>query len=102
MVKSWHDSKVAAVTGFYKQLIENTPRPYAVVVDSAFLASNELFGKILRPRKDGEAIPENAALREVQEAVQRSVISVRQGAEWGMRTLQGTFARFIFAILNVD
>jgi len=90
---SWHDSAVSVSGGLYQTLMFKTPTPYALVADSAFPRSGELAPKILRPRKDNEAPPEDLHERVIDMALQRQVISLRQAAEWGMGAFQRTCPR---------
>jgi len=50
-------------------------------------------GKIYRPLKGGEVLTADAAVRRRQLEMHGSVTSLRQAAEWGMRSIQGSFPR---------
>lgn len=89
---SWHDSRVAQP--IYEKLRTQTPSGYYLVADTAFpRGTNQISGRIQAPIKAGQRITGDA--QEVQEklAFNRELLSYRQTAEWGMRTLQGSFGR---------
>lgn len=88
---SYHDSTCSK--GLYERLKNQTPEPYNVVADTAFPFAGALAGKILKPLKSGDKMPASqyAFAREVRTS--HEVTSERQAAEWGMRSLQGTFPR---------
>ena len=51
---SWNDSEMSR-TFLEKLLIENRKAPgHGVIADTAFPATNEMFGKIISPLKEGE------------------------------------------------
>lgn len=87
---SWHDSLVA-------NRIINTSEAklghYAICVDQGFPRSGRMFDKFVGPisaRMRRNLLPE---LREPILRKHALYVSLRQGAEWGMRSLQGTFTR---------
>lgn len=89
---SWHDSHVAQP--IFEQLRSHVPDGYYLVADTAFpRGAHSILGKIKAPLKAGQHIPADPI--EQQEALQlnRQLLSYRQTAEWGMRTLQGSFGR---------
>jgi len=97
---SWHDSRVAAP--LYELLLTEVPAPFAIVADAAFPHTDKMEGIILTPfRKDELAKLEsrlkhaNITKEEYRRAMDRNaqITSARQAAEWGMRSLQGTFSR---------
>jgi len=93
MPGSWHDSRVARP--LYQLLIDpvRTPAPYALVADTAFpRKSQALQGKIITPRKVGDAYAANLSIA-AQDAYNSDVTKARQGVEWGMHSLQSQFAR---------
>ena len=49
--------------------------------------------KIITPLKDGEQSTDDEELAMLQKVWHDAVTSLRQAAEWGMRALQGSFAR---------
>jgi hypothetical protein len=89
---SWHDSKVSRK--IYQQLEDETPGDYYLVADSAFpRAPNAIKDRIRRPLKSGERLPSDPTEETSTLAFNRALLSYRQTAEWGMRALQGAFAR---------
>jgi len=94
---SWHDSTMAQ--GLYKLLRERVPDGFSLISDSAFAATKDAECKIVKPLKQDqlEAVANDKTLS-VKEIVgllkkHRSALSVRQAAEWGMRTIQGAHGR---------
>lgn len=95
---SWHDSKLASVSGliFPKLGDDMTPPGFAILGDSAFVCDLRVaHGKVVRARKANEVrdIPTSAALAAVDIIMQRVLPSERQSAEWGIRCLKGPFGR---------
>lgn len=89
---SWHDSRVARP--IFQYLRQNVPDGFYVCADSGFpKGDGTVRDKIPAPLKDGERIPRNPLQREPILAFNRDLVSYRQSAEWGMRTLQGSFGR---------
>jgi DDE superfamily endonuclease len=89
---SWHDARVAYP--IYKQLLENTPDGYYLVADTAFPRGQaNIAGRIVAQMKAGERITATQAEIEEKALFDREVISYRQTAEWGMRSIQGSFGR---------
>lgn len=89
---SWHDSRVARP--IYEKLRTETPEGYYLVTDTAFpRGTDQISGQIKAPMKDGTHLPVDRAERELLLQVDRQLLSYRQTAEWGMRTIQGTFGR---------
>lgn len=89
---SWHDSRVAQP--IYEKLRIRTPPGYYLVADTAFpRGTNQIEGRIRAPIKSGQSIA--GTPEEIQEklAFNRELLSYRQTAEWGMRSLQGSFGR---------
>ena len=88
MPGSFHDARIAKEGGLWARL-RKIPRPYAIVADSAFPRAHaddpELYGKLLRVRKENERpeYVESANLEAVEQAMERSITSLRQSAEWG-------------------
>jgi hypothetical protein len=65
-----------------------------MVADTAFpCGSAQIEGKIRAPIKSGQFICGTTAEIEDKLAFDRDLLSYRQTAEWGMRTLQGSFGR---------
>lgn len=95
---SWHDSKLATVSGLMHPKLGNemTPPGYAILGDSAFSSLMSVSGgKVVRARKSGETreIPISASLAAIDLVLQRVLPSERQSAEWGIRCLKGPFGR---------
>jgi hypothetical protein len=89
---SWHDSRVARP--IYEKLRSRTPEGYYLVTDTAFpRGTDQIAGRIKAPMKDGTRLPVNHAERENLMQHDRQLLSFRQTAEWGMRTMQGSFGR---------
>lgn len=65
------------------------PPGFTVCADSAFPATGDLSDRVMKPLpKDMQRVYSAEDL-----IYHRAVVSCRQGAEWGMRALQGTWAR---------
>ena len=95
---SWHDTKLAMVSGLYfpKLSDEMTPPGMAILGDSAFVNNTSVTnGKIVRGRKANETsdIPVSAELGAVDIILQRIMPSERQSAEWGVRAIKAPFSR---------
>lgn len=93
---SWHDSRVANMSGFiYPLLYEDdiTPPGMAILCDSAFLSGREIKGKLIRARKSNEVTEmfESEELAAIDIILQRVMPSERQAAEWGVRALKAPF-----------
>ncbi|KAI0071605.1 hypothetical protein K474DRAFT_1606646 [Panus rudis PR-1116 ss-1] len=89
---SWHDSRVAR--NIYYTLRTSAPRGYYLIADTAFPHDDTVVeGHIRVPLKDGARLPDDHALRERVMRFNRDLLSFRQTAEWGMRSLQGGFGR---------
>jgi hypothetical protein len=78
----------------YKKLRTRTPDGFYLVADTAFpRGSAQIEGKIRAPIKTGQAVRGTTAQIEEKLAFDRELLSYRQTAEWGMRSLQGSFGR---------
>jgi hypothetical protein len=89
---SWHDSRVAQP--IYEKLRTRTPRGFYLVADTAFpRGTNQIDGKIRAPIKTGQTLRGTTAEIEEKLVFDRELLSYRQTAEWGMRSLQGSFGR---------
>ncbi|KAG9081179.1 hypothetical protein FRC06_005750, partial [Ceratobasidium sp. 370] len=89
---SWHDVRIAREV--YSKLINSTPAGYFLFADTAFHNNSAVLdGKIRTPLKQGCWLP--ADQHERRRAIEESnnLTHARQAAEWGMRSLQGVFAR---------
>ncbi len=85
---SWHDSTVAIKLA---QQISNTE--YAIAVDQGFPRSGYMYGKFVGPLSRRQRANISPIVRDIVEEQHALYISLRQAAEWGMRTLQATFCR---------
>ena len=87
---SWHDSEVARqmIVFILKEIGD-----CAICVDQGFPRSGDVFDKLVGPlsRKQMENL--GPILRDTIIAKVRTYVSLRQGAEWGMRGLQGSYPR---------
>ena len=89
---SWHDSRVAQP--IYEKLRTATPEGYYLVTDTAFpRGTSQIEGCIRAPMKQGQHLPVDITERRHVEQFDRQLLSFRQSAEWGMRSLQGSFGR---------
>lgn len=89
---SWHDSRVAQP--IYEKLRIATPEGYYLVTDTAFpRGTDQIRGRIRAPMKQGDRLPADPTERWNIEQFDRQLLSFRQSAEWGMRSLQGSFGR---------
>lgn len=100
---SWHDSRVAQT--IYQKLRYRTPAGFYLVADTAFPRGNGALrdgGYIRAPMKAGERL--QMTDEEMRAAVQfdNQLLSCRQAAEWGMRTIQGSFGRLRMPLPIVD
>eukprot|EP00299_Pterocystis_sp_00344_P008370 c3142_g1_i1.p1 GENE.c3142_g1_i1~~c3142_g1_i1.p1 ORF type:complete len:233 (+),score=21.42 c3142_g1_i1:35-700(+) len=76
---SWHDATIAM--GLCEKLQSCTPSGCFLIADSAFPSRGNLSSFIKTPAKSSSSAFNNA------------LVSQRQSAEWGMRQIQGVFAR---------
>jgi hypothetical protein len=98
---SWHDAVVAQ--GLYVRLLKHTPEPYYIVSDTAFPSNNALAKKIKKPLKqDFVQWPEDPRERAKLFRFNQQLVSSRQAAEWGMRSLQGSFGRLRIPLPSDD
>ncbi|EFP88872.2 uncharacterized protein PGTG_14211 [Puccinia graminis f. sp. tritici CRL 75-36-700-3] len=89
---SWHDSAIAVP--LYERLLNHTPDGYRIISDTAFpRKSQRLQRRILAPVKRGDRLPETPRSFSRMKLLNEEVVLARQAAEWGMRSLQGSFAR---------
>jgi hypothetical protein len=87
---SWHDSSVCL--GLINLVID-TIGMYSFCVDQGFPRSGALFDKFvgaISERTEARLAPRLRAIIKHKSAI---YTSLRQASEWGMRALQGTFAR---------
>lgn len=76
----------------YKMLLERTPDGYSIAADTAF-KRNGMLGRVHVPLKAKERVEGTHAEIQQRLALNREVVSFRQTAEWGMRSIQGSFSR---------
>lgn len=89
---SWHDSRLAR--GIFTKLRDQTPEGYCLIADTAFpRGTDQIDGRIKAPLKHGTRVVGDAAAQARRLAFDRQLLSFRQTAEWGMRTMQGSFGR---------
>ena len=85
-----------------KLLIENRKAPgHGVIADTAFPATNEMFGKIISPLKEGEYERANPNTRRGLIALSKAITSLRQAAEWGMGAVAIVY-RILYKRLSYD
>ncbi|KAG6847397.1 hypothetical protein H0H93_008476 [Arthromyces matolae] len=89
---SWHDAHVAQT--IFEKLRTQTPDGFYMVADTAFpRGTNDIKGRIRAPVKAGQQLRGTEEEIQEQMAFDRELLSYRQTAEWGNRTLQGSFGR---------
>ncbi len=73
------------------------------MADTAFPAgSADLKGRILTPMKAGQRLRGSQAELNARMVLNRELLSYRQTAEWGMRSLQGSFGRLRIPLEATD
>lgn len=105
---SWHDSRIAAESGFYgNMLMRHTPTGMTVLADSAFpRLPSSLEGKTMRSRKmneHGEAIgvPSSVWLAAMDALLEKAIPSEQHSAEWDVQSIKSPFKR-LTTTLPVD
>ena len=89
---SWHDARVAYP--IYDQLLGNTPDGFYLIADTAFpRGTGDIDGRIVVPMKSGQSFTGTQAEIDERYLFDHEVVSYRQTAEWGMRSIQGSFGR---------
>lgn len=89
---SWHDSRVAQP--IYEKLRNNTPDGFYLVADTAFpRGTQDIEGRIVAPIKSGQKFRGTVEEIEDRFSFDRELLSYRQTAEWGMRSIQGSFGQ---------
>jgi hypothetical protein len=89
---SWHNLNVAE--RLYKKLQHNTPHGYRVISDTAFpRVTNRLGYRIVAPAKRGDKLPKDSIQFAHLKVFNEQLVSACQAAEWGMRSIQGSFSR---------
>ena len=87
---SWHDSSVAEPL---KQLVLELDLMYKICVDQGFPRSGAFADKFVGPLSKAARRSLSPILRSIILQLHNKYVSLRQGSEWGMRGLQGTFSR---------
>jgi hypothetical protein len=78
----------------YKQLLSNTPDGFYLISDTAFPhGTADINGRIVTPMKSGQKFKGMQAEIEEKYLFDHEVVSYWQTAEWGMRSIQGSFGR---------
>jgi hypothetical protein len=89
---SWHDAHTAQP--IFERLRDRVPDGYFLVADTAFpRGTRAIAGKIKAPLKAGQYVSEDPEEQTLQMGLNEQLLSYRQTAEWGMRTVQGSFGR---------
>jgi hypothetical protein len=98
---SWHDSTIAEP--LYDQLLYHTPPGYRVISNTAFpCKSARLQKRILAPVKRGNQLPDDSVEFARLQLLNEQLVSARQAAEWGMCSIQGSFARLKLPLPATD
>lgn len=95
---SWHD--VAVARKLYVKLLDNTPKGFFAIADTAFPKNHVLLNSlIMTPLKKNSKAPrllQQVGRMDDFEAMMTKnaqLVSARQVAEWDMRSLQGSFSQ---------
>jgi hypothetical protein len=90
---SWHDAVLARP--LFDRLLNSsqTPSHFALIADSAFPSNKDMIDRIITPPKVDQIYKNNLNSSRRNTASATEVIRARQGVEWGMHSLQSTFAR---------
>lgn len=89
---SWHDARVARP--LFEVLSQQLPPGRYMAADSAFpQGAGRCPGKIRAPLTANSVLPEDQEGLARITAFNRDLVSFRQSAEWGMRSLRGAFGR---------
>jgi hypothetical protein len=94
---SEHDSTLAR--RMYDLLRHNTPKGFGLAADAAFSTRGDLADKIWKPLTTTQlrnaSENETVSVRKLVALLKkhRAAVSVRQGAEWGMGSIQNVFRR---------
>lgn len=99
---SWHDAKLIQTQGgLIYMLFNHTPDPYCIVGDQGF-HNTRWQNKIKTPLKNRQIITGTKQQLEQRMELDRCYISIRQAAEWGIRTIKGTFQRLTMPLPTTD
>jgi hypothetical protein len=75
-------------------LLNDTLPGFRCLANTAFpCCTNRLDYRILAPNKKGDRLPTDPTEFSWLQVLNKKVVSARQAAEWGMRSLQGSFSR---------
>jgi hypothetical protein len=89
---SWHDSNIADCV--YDKLLHETPPGFWINSDTAFpRCTNHLDYQIAAPAKKGDWLPQSPTEFAWLKVFNDQLVSAWQAAEWGMRSMQGSFSR---------
>ncbi|KAK9250754.1 hypothetical protein V1507DRAFT_445417 [Lipomyces tetrasporus] len=85
-----HDATVSRE--LFQKLIHETEDGYYLIADTAIPSRDALQHKIKTPLKSNfTAWPEDPVESAILARTNKQLVSARQAAEWGMRSLQGSF-----------
>ena len=87
---SWHDSSVCNL--MLVTIIENI-NGFCVSVDQGFPRSGKYFDILVGPLSKTDVTRLSPILKKAMIQRANDHVSIRQGSEWGMRSLQGTWPR---------
>ena len=98
---SWHDSNIAE--RLYRKLVHHTPPGFRIISNTAFpRCTNRLGYRIIAPIKKGDRLPANPREYARLKIFNDQLVSAQQAAEWGMWSLQGSFARLKLPLPATD
>ena len=92
-----HDSTLAQE--LYHLLLSRTPPGFALAADTAFSASGEMKTRIIKPLSSSQlkrkADDKSVSVKKLACIIKkhRACVSIRQGAEWGMNSIQNCCKR---------
>ena len=92
-----HDSTLAQE--LYHLLLSRTPPGFALAADTAFSASGEMKTRIIKPLSSSQlkrkADDKSVSVKKLAAIIKkhRACVSIRQGAEWGMNSIQNCWRR---------
>ena len=86
---SFHDSQICIESGIYEKLLSKLHPRMWIAADSAFAVKGRYSRILKRPSKIDEPGPQT----DVEQALENSIIGVRQLSEWGNNALKGAFPR---------
>lgn len=86
---SWHDITIAS--RFLEGCRDHLPRPFTIIADSGFKRFDLINSCLLVSRTPNAVAFGEYTAEEFD--LNQSITSARQAAEWGMRTVRGSFGR---------